>query len=339
MNPARVEAWALQAIDRIKTRQPNEDSRVECKRIWIAEYWEVARQLAGSANAARGDMVLWLIGVDEVDGLVGVPHEELSNWYAQVRAQFADGAAPTILQAVNVTDNGQTAVALLFETDRAPYVVKLPRGGRDTPGGGKVTLEVPWREGNSTRTATHADLIRLLVSLQRRPDVEILDGKLTLYATGQDKHLYWSLLLNTYFIPQMPGRLTIPFHHCQAKLTIPGYLENKPGSELKLQPLYFDTGMPRVMTDSTPAPRPLSETIKGTVSEVHIDGSGQVQVTANWTAPRNMEATFDVSARLVLHLKPVYSDYVLTINIDLRAVPPHKPAEEWHWRVASSPVA
>ena len=72
MNPARLEAWALQVVDRIKAHQPNEDSRVECKRVWIAEHWEVARQLAGHANAARGEVLLWLIGVDEIDGVIGV---------------------------------------------------------------------------------------------------------------------------------------------------------------------------------------------------------------------------------------------------------------------------
>jgi hypothetical protein len=332
MNPARVEEWALRVIDRINAGQPKEDSRVECKRIWINDHWEVARQLAGSANAARGDLVLWLFGVDEIDGLVGVRHEELSNWYAQVRAQFADGAAPTMLLDVNVTDNGRTAVALLFETDRAPYVVKLPRGGRDIPGGGKVTLEVPWREGTSTRTATHANLIRLLVPLQRRPDVEILDGKLTMTIGTMDNTAHWGLELNTYFIPQASARLTIPFHHCQAKLTIAGHLDNETGQELQLKPLYFSTGEFVPVHAHMPAPRALSETIKGTVSEVHIDGPGKVRVLARWVAD-NRDADCNAPAHLALEFKPVHSDYAINLNVELQPVLRSGTTDDWYWKV------
>ncbi len=50
-------------------------------------------------------------------------------------------------------------VAMLFETDRAPFVVKNPAYG--TVGGDPVSLEVPWREGATTRSARRRDLLRL----------------------------------------------------------------------------------------------------------------------------------------------------------------------------------
>ena len=41
-----------------------EDARVELKADWIDES-KMARRLAGHANAANGEHVLWLFGVDE----------------------------------------------------------------------------------------------------------------------------------------------------------------------------------------------------------------------------------------------------------------------------------
>lgn len=334
MNPARVEEWAWRVIERIKAGQPIEDSRVECKRVWIPDPWKVARQLAGSANAARGDMVLWLIGVDEVAGLVGVMHEELSNWYPQVRAHFADGAAPTMVHVVNVTENERTAVALLFESDRAPYVVKLPDGGRDTPGGGKVTLEVPWRENNATRSATHADLIRLLVPLQRRPDVEVLDGsiEMTQFGEGRQAKTVWNLTLRFYVIPQSPGRITIPFHHSQLTLAVRGCLEACLSSEHQMNPLYAGGYGIYSMNVPPPPPRALSATIIGTETEVHIDGPGLVRLTANWSAAGLREPTREDSAHLSGRLQPVNADFALTFAVDFKVIPPTQPNGRWIWQ-------
>jgi integrase len=66
MDAARIEAWALEIVDRLKAGQPIEDIRVEVKREWVTPE-RTARRLAGHANAARGDAILWLVGLDERD--------------------------------------------------------------------------------------------------------------------------------------------------------------------------------------------------------------------------------------------------------------------------------
>src|SRR6266542_2671011 len=128
MNKIQIEYWALRVLDQIQAGQPNEDSTVELKSVWVPNHWEIARQLAAHANAARGHPLLWLIGVDQRVGVVGAAHEELANWYSQVRSHFDEHLAPE-MQDVNMPVYGKTIVALLFETDRAPYVVRNQRGG------------------------------------------------------------------------------------------------------------------------------------------------------------------------------------------------------------------
>jgi hypothetical protein len=62
MRLAEVEAWALRIIDGVRSGVRQEDTRVELKGEWIADRQKLARQLAGSCNAARGSEVLWLFG-------------------------------------------------------------------------------------------------------------------------------------------------------------------------------------------------------------------------------------------------------------------------------------
>ena len=68
MNSRQIESWALRVIDCVKRGQPNEDFLVELKRDWIDEA-KAARRIAGHANAARGENILWLIGFDEKEGV------------------------------------------------------------------------------------------------------------------------------------------------------------------------------------------------------------------------------------------------------------------------------
>src|SRR5262249_17835092 len=172
----QIESWALRVIERVEAKQPHEDSRVELKAEW-PDYQKAARQIAGHANAARGEPILWLIGVDKDRGVTGADYNELANWYPPVQSQF-DALAPRLVD-VNVPWKGKTVVALLFETDRFPFVVKNPVNGQ--PGCGPVSLEVPWRENTATRSATRSDLIRLISPLRNSLDVEGLDAGLCAY--------------------------------------------------------------------------------------------------------------------------------------------------------------
>src|SRR5438128_776611 len=123
----QLESWTLNVLERVAVRDPVEDSRVELKREWPTPV-EAARRIAGHANAARGEPILWLIGVDEKAGLVaGADPSNLANWFSAVTSQF-DEIAPG-LQELAIPYRGVTVVALLFETDRPPFLTKNPTGG------------------------------------------------------------------------------------------------------------------------------------------------------------------------------------------------------------------
>lgn len=126
MKPFEIEAWVLRVVDQVKNGQPNEDSRVELKAEWI-DPEKAARQIAGHANAARGATILWIIGLDEKKGVVGADYNNLANWLPVVKSYFNE-LSPDIFE-LNVPSDGKTLVTLLIETDRAPYVVKNPKGG------------------------------------------------------------------------------------------------------------------------------------------------------------------------------------------------------------------
>ena len=125
MRVHEIESRVLDIVVRVRAGQPVEDQHVELKAQWI-EPPKAARRIAAHANAARGAPILWLIGVDERTGVTGASLVDLARWYLQVTSQF-DGLAPEVT-SVNVPVGGQTVVALLFETERAP-VRREGRGG------------------------------------------------------------------------------------------------------------------------------------------------------------------------------------------------------------------
>src|SRR5262249_45083949 len=116
---------------------------------------------------------------------------------------------------------GATVVALLFSTDRSPFVVKNPAFG--TREGGPVALEVPWREGASTRSAGRSELLLLLAPLLRAPEIEILSALLTAYLYPDEtapSELKWMLEADLYLVPRGEGRVVIPSHHCKASFQL-----------------------------------------------------------------------------------------------------------------------
>ena len=189
MSPFEVNSWALSILQQVRSRQPTEDTRVECKALWL-DVKSVARQLAGMANAAKGEPILWLIGVDEKGATIpGTEHRELNNWYPQLVKEF-DGVAPSLLVDLNINIDEKTVVALLFETTGAPFVIKVPNTDR---------LAVPWREGTRTRSATRAELIRLLSLLQAQrtvlPIKEFVDETPRAQALAIERPPFWEYLL------------------------------------------------------------------------------------------------------------------------------------------------
>jgi hypothetical protein len=109
------------------------------------------------ANAARGQSVLWIIGADEkANRVVGADGIDLASWPEP--------------QDLVVTFDGTPVVALLFTTDRAPYVVRNPDFGRVA---GNIEREVPWRAQTAVRSAKREDLIRILIPVLSSPTIEV----------------------------------------------------------------------------------------------------------------------------------------------------------------------
>lgn len=222
MTAIQVEAWALNVIERVERGEPVEDSRVKLKTDWIGPE-DAARRIAGHANAARGAEVLWLIGVDERNRkVVGADCNELANWWPQVQAEF-DRLAPSMVD-YNVPHQDKTVVALVFETDRAPFVVKNQAYRK--PEGGPVQWEVPWREGTAVRSASREDLVKLLSPMQALPTLEVVEGTLSVTKEKSEKGetLSWNLWLRVYVEPGSQDPLVIPYRRCRAVFCVPGCL-------------------------------------------------------------------------------------------------------------------
>ncbi len=296
MNSRQIESWALRIIDCVKGGQPNEDFLVELKREWIPEA-KAARRIAGHANAARGENVLWLIGIDEKEGVIGANSANLASWYPAVESFFNE-LAPRMLP-LNVPVDGVTVVALLFETDRAPFVIKNQAYG--SSGGGSVELEVPWRENTSVRSARRAELIRLLAPLDLLPEIEIIDIQLTATIAGDDSrgNFYPDKLTLTselYIVPKNRNRVIIPFHRCRVEFEIAG-ISTFEARRIILNPAsgqYYGLGVGK----------PGSLTIKSTAHEIIVDDPGRLslQATAERLSLPDDARNFDI--RISIYLLP-----------------------------------
>jgi hypothetical protein len=218
MRPAELETRVHDILDRVERGDPLEDSLVECKAEWPVSDEKTARRLAAHANAARGEHILWLFGVDEKGRRVpGVSTTEFSDWFAGLKKSFDEAWAPNPELNINVPRNGVIVVAVLFETSRGPYLVTNPKGGQ-------IQFEVPWREGNSTRTARRRDLLRLLVPLQKVPELELISASLNARKRVEGQHGPWEIRfdlgLGLYILTRDSSRISIPGHRSTFSLDL-----------------------------------------------------------------------------------------------------------------------
>jgi len=317
----KIEAWALQIISRVEGRFLVEDSRVELKRVW-PDQEKAARQIAGHANSSFGSDVLWIVGVDESTGVVGVAPEELANWWPAVCSYF-DGVAPSLTD-LHLTIKGKTVVCLYFETNRPPYVVKNPVYGK--PGGGPVNWEVPWREGANTRTAAHNDLVRLLIPTLSQPEIELLEG----YGTFQesksirfgDESQYDNLSFSfkVYLYPRNEVSLVIPFHRCKCVLS--------DGLGNIFDKLKFSITRPHII--SRHGSMPDTVTLERTNYELIAHGPGQctIQVTAKLNNELDWFESNNIQVRLLVFV--IDAELPVELSIVLKQVEP-KRDEKRRW--------
>jgi hypothetical protein len=236
-----------------------------------------------------------------------------------------------MLRDLNIPAEGKTVVALLFETDRAPYVVKNPVYGQ--PSGGPVQLEVPWREARSTRTASRSDLLRILSPIQKNPSFELLDARLKVYPeqTGyspdvgliysSEKNLVWKLEMDFYVVPRTDARVVIPFHRCSASFEIPGHIVRTQFKSIVVEPL---SSLYHRRNDVTT--RIDSLTIESTKYEVLINGPGKVKLRSEADHPRCETASKEVEIRV--SLLPVDVAHAISFCQTLHKVPCNEEEHE-----------
>ncbi len=165
----QIEARVLHLVEQVLAGRRIEDNRVECKSTWPGDHRRAARQIGGLANAAGGDDVLWLVGLDEDGGRVVDPGAtEVADWWQRVSRYFAEVAPEVTTLSVPVPGGGVVSV-LLFQTVRSPYVVT-------TNGAGGVDREIPWRAGNATRSAHRSEILRSVVQEAEAPQLDLVSA-------------------------------------------------------------------------------------------------------------------------------------------------------------------
>ena len=267
MRPNDIENWALNIIERVESKQPVEDSRIELKAEWPKDINKAARQIAGHANAAHGEPILWLLGVDEKEGVKGINYEEISNWKQAVEAKF-DELSPSLTH-LNIPYEGKTIVALLWEIERRPFLVKTPKGGA-------ISLEVPWRDATSTRTANRKDLLKMLYPVIKNPSFEVIKGEFIISKEEIDNYgqtiCIGGLSLYVYIVPGSKDRVVIPYHKCEVKLKF-----IKTGLTINIESVWFKSGTGFQFT-GMPSPSP---TIDCTPSEIIVTGPCMAIINTN----------------------------------------------------------
>src|SRR4051794_18928677 len=96
-------------LERIKRNQSSEDHSVELKSEFPAipvDAWPAARdadkayrfvrQIAAHANAAHGEDIYWIIGVDPRRGVIGADENELADWHRLFASYFEGRVGPSL---------------------------------------------------------------------------------------------------------------------------------------------------------------------------------------------------------------------------------------------------
>jgi hypothetical protein len=306
MKPSQIENWTLLIAERVKRGEPLEDSRVEIKARWIPDPNAAARRIGGHVNAAGGEPILWIIGIDEPNNkIVGADKTETANWLQSVQAEFNE-LAPSVID-LNVPFEGQTLVALLFDTSRAPFAVRNTAHGKS--GGGPVSLEVPWREGTRVSSATRSQLIRLLAPFETMPNVDVLSPYLRANQVSPDM-LGWYFKMNLYLVSKSQRQIVIPFHKCECTVNITAVKFTQDFDKLFLKP--FPEGGHGVSG---------SLTVRASTVEVIIDSAGMLTLEA-YGKSRTLGTNCEYFANVKVVLRQAYDSNPIVIDQNLAPVAP-----------------
>ncbi len=194
-----------------------EDSTWELKSESSADPTRAARQLAGHANASRGEVIVWVFGVDEKRGVVGIEPFEVGVFLSQIEKSFAS-KMPELVSAVITEYDGKHIQILAFYTDEAPYLINNPMAGEK---GERADREVPWRVGDVTRSATREQLLRMLESAVSQPEVDLLGTRLRLvtnFEEGRYQAVRYHVESKFYLIPRQDKPLIFPLYKMQMRM-------------------------------------------------------------------------------------------------------------------------
>ena len=338
----QIEARVLAVYDAVKSGRRVEDALVELKGQW-PDPQKAARRLAGHANAARGEAIIWIVGLDEEDGVVDSGNRDAAEWWPQVQSHF-DGLSPTLDDLVVHTDDGPIAV-LRFDTSLGPFVVKNPAYG--TAGSGPVEREVPWREGTGVRSARREDLIRMLAPLQALPAIELLGASIRLTeeeprtdrggvpvsALELEPHLRWSIEIEMYVSPQIGSVSVLPVHTTAVSFELSGGARMDVDNSFESLPFYrAHYSVPYTSAGVSSAPD--SASIETTSSEAIVHLPGRLHYRTTHLEPMRAVSPA-ATATLVYRVVPVYTEHAVQLEIPLRSSDPQYKEKMW-W--ATSPI-
>ena len=331
MRSEHLEAWILSIVENVIAGRLVEDSRVELKADW-PEPKAAARRIAGHANAAGSDSILWVVGLDEEKGVTPVTPIDLANWLPQVVAEF-DGLPPSFRDLIVPTSSGPV-VALLLDVSRRPFVVKNTVFGQK--GSGPVSLEVPWRRGTAIHTARRDELLRILVPRQALPSVELLEASAEVGTCGpldpayrgqpsgilRSEHLEWSFDLTLYVTPQTTDLLVLPTHKVVLTFAL-GSEEPRVAVKFRFFAPYRTVGTTDSVLDSS--------TVTASAGEAVLRGPGLLHARASHhEVVRSLPPNADLAATLAV--SPAGSD--LTTETVFRLLSRgEQPDHKRRWKV------
>jgi hypothetical protein len=230
MRARDVEVWARRVLQIIAHGSPFEDAHVELKRELVPGE-KCARRLAGHANAANGEMILWLFGVDQAKGIVGLQTTEHANWHSELTAKF-DTHVPDCVSVV-VDWDGKSVLAMAFETGLAPYVVF--NATRASSEDGPAEREVPIRTATRTQSASRDQLMRLLLPVAILPSIEVFRASLTPQAMNQTQRL-WEFFFEGLILPGSRETVVLPVQKCPSTFDVAGIFERQDALQVTIAP-------------------------------------------------------------------------------------------------------